>query len=700
MEYNFLEIENKWQKYWSKHKTYKAEIDESKPKFYVLDMFPYPSGAGLHVGHPLGYIASDIYARYKRLQGFNVLHPMGFDAYGLPAEQYAIQTGTHPEVTTEKNIKRYREQLDKIGFSFDWDREVRTCDPKYYKWTQWTFIQLFNSYYNNDSDKAEAIEILIDAFAANGNANVNAACNLVDEFTAEAWSNWSEKQQQEMLMNYRLAYLSDTMVNWCPELGTVLANDEVKEGLSERGGHPVERKLMKQWSLRITAYSQRLLDGLNTIDWSDSLKEVQKNWIGRSDGAMCYFEIKGFEDKLEIFTTRPDTMFGATYMVLAPEHEVIEQITSPDQKEVVEEYVVWAKNRSERERQSEVKNITGIFTGAYGINPLNGEEIQIWIADYVLAGYGTGAIMAVPAHDSRDYAFAKHFGLPIIQVVSGGDISEESYDAKEGKMMNSGFIMNWLEALILGIVQGLTEFLPVSSSGHLELGKVLLGVDAERSLIFTVIVHGATVLSTIVVFHKDIWILLKGIFQFKWNEETQYALKIFISMIPVVILGLLYAEEIESFFTGNMDFVGSMLIVTSALLAFTYVSKSNKRPIRYIDSLIIGIMQAAAVLPGISRSGSTIAGGILLGNKKELIAKFSFLMVLIPIIGANAKDLIDGNLSQNSNISPLVLMIGFIAAFLSGTLACKWMINIVKKGKLIYFSIYCFIIGLIAILFI
>lgn len=444
MDYNFLEIENKWQKYWSEHKTYKAEIDQSKPKFYVLDMFPYPSGAGLHVGHPLGYIASDIYARYKRLQGFNVLHPMGFDAYGLPAEQYAIQTGTHPEVTTEKNIKRYRKQLDKIGFSFDWDREVRTCDPKYYKWTQWTFIQLFNSYYNNDSNKAEAIDTLIETFAKKGNAEVNAACNVVDTFSAENWNSWSEKEQQEMLMNYRLAYLSDTMVNWCPELGTVLANDEVKEGLSERGGHPVERKLMKQWSLRITAYSQRLLDGLNTIDWSDSLKEVQKNWIGRSEGAICYFEIKGFEDKLKIFTTRPDTMFGATYMVLAPEHEVIEQITTPDKKEVVDEYVVWAKNRSERERQSEVKNITGVFTGAYAINPLNGEEIQIWIADYVLAGYGSGAIMAVPAHDSRDYAFAKHFELPIIQVVSGGDISEESYDAKEGKMMNSGFI-NGLE---------------------------------------------------------------------------------------------------------------------------------------------------------------------------------------------------------------------------------------------------------------
>ncbi len=452
MEYNFLEIENKWQKYWSENKTFKAEIDTTRPKYYVLDMFPYPSGAGLHVGHPLGYIASDIYARFKRQQGFNVLHPMGYDAYGLPAEQYAIQTGTHPEVTTNKNIARYREQLDKIGFSFDWDREVRTCDPKYYKWTQWTFIKLFNSWYNKDADKAEPVESLIEIFKSKGN-EVNASNDPIDAFTAEEWNSWDEKKQQETLMNYRLAYLSDTMVNWCPELGTVLANDEVKDGLSERGGHPVERKLMKQWSLRITAYSQRLLDGLNTIDWSDSLKEVQRNWIGRSEGATCYFDIKGFEDKLEIFTTRPDTMFGATYMVLAPEHEVIEKITTAEQKAKVEEYVAWAKNRSERERQSEVKNITGVFTGAYGINPLNGEEIPIWIADYVLAGYGSGAIMAVPAHDSRDYAFAKHFELPIIQVVTGGDISEESYDAKEGKMMNSGFIngMEVKEAILATI---------------------------------------------------------------------------------------------------------------------------------------------------------------------------------------------------------------------------------------------------------
>ncbi len=440
MDYNFLEIEPKWQKYWSEHKTFKAEIDHNKPKFYVLDMFPYPSGAGLHVGHPLGYIASDIYARYMRQRGYNVLHPMGYDAYGLPAEQYAIQTGTHPEVTTFKNIDRYREQLDKIGFSFDWDREVRTCDPQYYKWTQWTFIQLFNSWYNNDTDKAESIEKLIQKFVQNGNQNISAACDFVELFTAADWKAMDEKTQQETLMNYRLAHLSDMMVNWCPELGTVLANDEVKEGLSERGGHPVERKLMKQWSLRITAYAQRLLDGLNTIEWPDSLKEVQKNWIGRSEGATCFFQVKGFEDKLEIFTTRPDTMFGSTYMVLAPEHEIVEKITSPKHKEVITKYVTWAKNRSERERQSEVKNITGEFTGAYCINPFTGQEIPIWVADYVLAGYGSGAIMAVPAHDSRDYAFAKHFNLPIVQVISGGDISEESYDAKEGKMMNSGFL--------------------------------------------------------------------------------------------------------------------------------------------------------------------------------------------------------------------------------------------------------------------
>ena len=440
MDYNFSEIEPKWRKYWSENKTFKAEIDKNRPKFYVLDMFPYPSGAGLHVGHPLGYIASDIYARYMRQKGYNVLHPMGYDAYGLPAEQYAIQTGTHPEITTVKNIDRYREQLDKIGFSFDWDREVRTCDPNYYKWTQWAFIQLFKSWYDKDLNKAQPIDELIKKFEINGSEEINAACDEHDAFTAGEWQAMDEKTQQDILMSYRLAYLSDTMVNWCPALGTVLANDEVKEGVSERGGHPVERKLMKQWSLRITAYAQRLLDGLTKLDWTDSLKEVQKNWIGRSEGAICWFDVKGFDDKLEIFTTRADTMFGATYMVIAPEHEIVDKITTPEQKDAVEKYVNWAKNRSELERQSEVKNITGEFTGAYCINPLTGQEIPIWVADYVLAGYGSGAIMAVPAHDSRDYVFAKHFNLPIVQVVSGGDISEESYDAKEGKMMNSGFL--------------------------------------------------------------------------------------------------------------------------------------------------------------------------------------------------------------------------------------------------------------------
>ncbi len=447
MEYNHNEIENKWQKYWAENKTYKSVIDHTKPKFYVLDMFPYPSGAGLHVGHPLGYIASDIYSRYKRLTGFNVLHPMGYDAYGLPAEQYAIQTGTHPAITTEKNIKRYREQLDRIGFSFDWDREVRTSDPNYYKWTQWTFIQLFKHWYNNKTDKAEPIEELIKEFEINGNKNIEAATSQEEIFTAKQWDAMTEKEQQENLMNYRLAYLSDTWVNWCSELGTVLANDEVVNGVSERGGHPVERKLMKQWSLRITAYSQRLLDGLEKVDWFESLKEMQRNWIGRSEGAGVYFKVDGYKENLLVFTTRPDTLWGATFMVLAPEHELVEQITTPDRKDAVEKYVKWAKNRSERERMSEVKTITGEFTGAYGINPVNGEKVPIWIADYVLAGYGTGAIMAVPAHDSRDFAFARHFELPIIQVVTSEgeepvdpETWDESYDSKEGIMINSGFI--------------------------------------------------------------------------------------------------------------------------------------------------------------------------------------------------------------------------------------------------------------------
>ena len=453
MAYNHQEIEKKWQKYWQEHKTFKAENHSKKPKYYVLDMFPYPSGAGLHVGHPLGYIASDIYARYKRHQGFNVLHPMGYDAYGLPAEQYAIQTGTHPEVTTEKNIKRYRKQLDQIGFSFDWDREVRTSDPSYYKWTQWTFIQLFHSWYNRRTDKAEPIAGLVKQFETAGNSGVDAVCDETPVFTADEWNAMTENQQQDILMHYRLAYLSETMVNWCPALGTVLANDEVKEGLSERGGYPVERKLMKQWSLRITAYAQRLLDGLNTVDWPDSLKEMQRNWIGRSEGALLRFQlaspVKGLENYkgIEVFTTRPDTLFGATFMVLAPEHELVEKITSPEQKEQVEAYVQWAKNRSERERMTEVKKVTGEFTGAYALNPLNGKKIPIWIADYVLAGYGTGAIMAVPAHDSRDFSFARHFELPIIQVVnkageepSDPETWDESYDAKEGVIINSGFL--------------------------------------------------------------------------------------------------------------------------------------------------------------------------------------------------------------------------------------------------------------------
>ena len=568
MGYDFKEIENNWQKHWSKNNTFKAKIDNAKPKFYVLDMFPYPSGSGLHVGHPLGYIASDIYSRFKRHKGFNVLHPMGYDAYGLPAEQYAIQTGTHPEVTTEKNILRYREQLDKIGFSFDWSREVRTSDPDYYKWTQWTFIQLFESWYNNKTNKAESITSLVLQFKKEGNSNIDASCTETEPFTGSDWNGYTEKQQQELLMNYRLAYLAKTLVNWCPELGTVLANDEVKEGLSERGGHPVEKKMMKQWSLRITAYSQRLLDGFDNLDWPESLKEMQKNWIGRSEGASVNFkleiqpqpnndgadgsspirkkptkaellvwkylrkkqqgylvkqqyaidayrvdfaciekmtiievdnkyvkedkkrtkvleeigysiirftddqvftnrpnvisEIKSYLDNkevegvaaadvetlgIEVFTTRPDTLFGATFMVLAPEHELVNQITTTDNKESVDNYVLWAKNRSERERLTEVKNISGEFTGAYAINPFTEKKIPIWIADYVLAGYGTGAIMAVPGHDSRDFAFAKHFELPIIQVVvkDGDDQTDtadwkDSYDSKEGVIINSGFI--------------------------------------------------------------------------------------------------------------------------------------------------------------------------------------------------------------------------------------------------------------------
>lgn len=443
MEYNFKEVEKKWQSYWQENKTYRVEVDPSKPKYYVLDMFPYPSGAGLHVGHPLGYIASDIYSRYKHLKGFNVLHPMGYDAYGLPAEQYAIQTGQHPAITTEKNIRRYREQMDKIGFSFDWDREIRTCDPEYYKWTQWTFIQMFNSFYCHDEQKAMPITELVKAFEAVGTQGLNVACGEEMNFTAEEWKRKSTKEQQEILLNYRLAYLADTMVNWCPQLGTVLANDEVKEGLSLRGGYPVVQKKMRQWSLRVSAYAQRLLDGLDNIDWSDSLKDIQRNWIGRSQGADVKFDVKDSDLKLEIFTTRPDTIFGVSFMVLAPESDYVKPLTTPEQADAVAEYLDYVSKRTERERQTEVKKVTGVFTGSYAINPFTNETIPIWISEYVLSGYGTGAIMAVPGHDSRDYAFAKHFNLPIVPVVDDGeghDMSEGSYDAKAGKMINSGII--------------------------------------------------------------------------------------------------------------------------------------------------------------------------------------------------------------------------------------------------------------------
>ena len=439
MEYKFQEIEKKWQQYWIEHATYKVEIDESRPKFYVLDMFPYPSGAGLHVGHPLGYIASDIYSRYKRLKGFNVLHPMGYDAYGLPAEQYAIQTGQHPAITTEKNIARYREQLDKIGFCYDWSREVRTCEPGYYKWTQWAFVQMFNHWYCNRANAAKPISMLVDIFKEQGNAKVKAACSETPVFTAEEWNSWDERRQQEVLMNYRIAYLADLKVNWCPALGTVLANDEVSEGLSVRGGHPVEQRVMRQWSLRVSAYAQRLLDGLDNVDWTDSLKETQKNWIGRSEGAEMRFKVADSDIKLEIFTTRADTVFGVTFMVLAPESEYVAQLTTDEQRADVEAYLDQVKRRTERERIAD-RRVTGVFSGSYAVNPLTGDKIPVWISDYVLAGYGTGAIMAVPAHDSRDYAFARHFNLPIIPLIEGADVSEESYDAKEGVVCNSGFL--------------------------------------------------------------------------------------------------------------------------------------------------------------------------------------------------------------------------------------------------------------------
>ena len=453
MEYNFRDIEQKWQKTWAAEKTYHVEIDEQKKKFYVLNMFPYPSGAGLHVGHPLGYIASDIYARYKRQCGYNVLNPMGYDAYGLPAEQYAIQTGQHPAVTTETNIKRYREQLDKIGFSFDWDREVRTCDPKYYHWTQWAFEQMFNHFYCKKCEKAQPISKLIKKFETEGSAcTAHLAQSEELHFTADEWKQMSEVEKQQVLMNYRIAYLGETMVNWCPKLGTVLANDEVVDGVSERGGYPVVQKKMKQWCLRVSAYAQRLLDGLDKIDWTDSLKETQRNWIGRSEGTEMQFSVKDSDVKFTIFTTRADTIFGVTFMVLAPESELVQQLTTEAQKAEVNAYLDATKKRTERERIAD-RRVTGVFTGAYAINPFTGDEIPVWVSDYVLAGYGTGAIMAVPAHDSRDYAFARHFDLPIVPLIEGADVSEESFDAKEGTVMNSpadgkqalnGFTLNGL----------------------------------------------------------------------------------------------------------------------------------------------------------------------------------------------------------------------------------------------------------------
>ena len=436
MDYNFRAIEQKWHEYWVKNHTYEVTEDETRQKYYVLNMFPYPSGAGLHVGHPLGYIASDIYARYKRLRGYNVLNPMGYDSYGLPAEQYAIQTGQHPEVTTYANIDRYREQLDKIGFCFDWNREIRTCDPAYYKWTQWAFQKMFNSYFCNSCQKAMPIENLISYLNEHGTEGLDVAQGEKLKFTAEEWKGMSEKEQSDVLMNYRIAFLGETMVNWCPKLGTVLANDEVVDGVSVRGGFPVEQKKMRQWCLRVSAYAQRLLDGLETIEWSDSIKEAQRNWIGRSEGTEVVFQIADSDEHFTIFTTRADTMFGVTFMVLAPESELVQKVTTPEQKEEVEKYIAYVKGRTERERMIDHK-VTGVFSGSYAINPFTGEKNPIWIAEYVLAGYGTGAIMAVPAHDSRDYSFAKHFGLPIVPLIEGADVSEESYDAKEGIVTNS-----------------------------------------------------------------------------------------------------------------------------------------------------------------------------------------------------------------------------------------------------------------------
>ena len=475
MEYNFNEIERRWQQEWAETKTYKVTEENDKKKFYVLNMFPYPSGAGLHVGHPLGYIASDIYARYKRLCGYNVLNPMGYDAYGLPAEQYAIQTGQHPAITTSQNINRYRQQLDKIGFSFDWDREVRTCDPKYYHWTQWAFMKMFNSFYCNTCHKAMPIEKLIEHFENNGTEGLDIAQSEELSFTADEWKAMSEKQQQETLMNYRIAYLGETMVNWCAGLGTVLANDEVVDGVSVRGGYPVVQKKMRQWCLRVSAYAQRLLDGLDTLDWTDSLKETQRNWIGRSEGTEMEFKVAGTDNSFTIFTTRADTIFGVTFMVLAPESELVDKLTTADRKAEVDEYITYVKKRTERERISDRK-VTGVFSGSYAINPFTGDNIPIWISEYVLAGYGTGAIMAVPAHDSRDYAFARHFNLPIIPLIEGCDVSEESFDAKEGRVTNSpaegktaldGFSLNGLS--VKEAIQKTKDFVTTHHLGRVKV---------------------------------------------------------------------------------------------------------------------------------------------------------------------------------------------------------------------------------------
>lgn len=465
MDYDFRKIEKKWQAYWAENGTFKTKEDPSRPKFYVLDMFPYPSGAGLHVGHPLGYIASDIYSRYKRLKGFNVLHPMGYDAFGLPAEQYAIQTGQHPEVTTVNNINRYRQQMDRIGFSYDWSRELRTCDPAYYKWTQWAFLKMFGSWYDNDAQKARPIEDLIAAFEKGGSTAVNAACTEHEPFTAGQWQAYSEKEKSDVLMNYRIAYQGETTVNWCAGLGTVLANDEVKDGLSVRGGFPVEQKKMKQWQLRVSAYAGRLLEGLDRIDWTDSLKEMQRNWIGKSNGCEAVFKCYNGETEhdVTIFTTRADTMFGVTFMVLAPESDLVPLLTAPEQKEAVDEYLAAVKKKTERERIAQTKTVTGVFSGSYGVNPMTGGRVPIWISEYVLAGYGTGAIMAVPAHDSRDYAFARKFNLPIIPLIEGCDVSEESFDAKEGRMINSGFL-NGLD--VKDAIPAAIEYVEKQGFGH------------------------------------------------------------------------------------------------------------------------------------------------------------------------------------------------------------------------------------------